>query len=372
MTLEESGYIRVSGGLISEHFVSLMRSDLSGLDFAAPSTFIIPWKIDEPAPDTEKFNSQISLKWEELKNRWDTYGLKLGKMPSEDARNFWVRPLLEALGFEPVYTPKQIEIGSELKFRFSHRGWHPLPGSHMPPVIHIIDPSQDLDVRPERGVPSAHDALQAYLNVSDEQWGLVTNGKFLRLLRDFHHTSMKGYVEFDLEAIFLNRSFADFRALYRFAHASRFIPIPSKEPGQKGELYLEAYFRHSQKVGETIGGKLRDNVVHAIEALGNGFLNPELLSILKENDSATHQYYEEILKIIYRIIFLLYAEQRGILGGSDVPGHDIYLEDYSITMLREISLTHEDQRDDRYTDLWDGLQVTFAMVKKGAPALGIS
>ena len=371
MTLEESGYIHVSGGLISEHFVSLMRGDLSGLDVTAPTTFIIPWKPDEPAPDAEKFNSQISLKWEELKNRWDTYGLKLGRMPSEDARNLWIRPLLEALGFEPVYTPKQIEIGSDLKFRFSHRGWHPSPGSNIPPVVHIIDPLQALDVRPERGIPCAHDALQSYLNISDEQWGIVTNGKFLRLLRDFHHTSMKGYVEFDLEAIFLNRGYADFRALYRFAHASRFIPMPSREPGQKGELYLEAYFRHSQKVGETIGGKLRDNVVHAIEALGNGFLNPELLIILKGNETATHQYYEEILKIIYRIIFLLYTEQRGILGGSDVPGHDIYLEDYSITMLREIALTHEDQRDDRHTDLWDGLQVTFAMVKKGAPALGI-
>ena len=36
---------------------------------------------------------------------------------------------------------------------------------------------------------------------------------------------------------------------------------------------------------------------------------------------------------IYRIIFLLYAEQRGMLGGAGE--YNLYLEEYSLTALRE-------------------------------------
>jgi hypothetical protein len=49
-------------------------------------------------------------------------------------------------------------------------------------------------------------------------------------LRDYHHTYSKGFVEFDLEAIFETGSYADWRALYRMAHASRFLPRADKLP----------------------------------------------------------------------------------------------------------------------------------------------
>jgi len=43
-------------------------------------------------------------------------------MDPADARSRWTLPLLEALGYEPVSTPKHIEINDAMKFRFSHRG----------------------------------------------------------------------------------------------------------------------------------------------------------------------------------------------------------------------------------------------------------
>ncbi|MCL7414143.1 MAG: N-6 DNA methylase, partial [ANME-2 cluster archaeon] len=228
---------------------------------------------------------------------------------------------------------------------------------------------QELDERPVRGKPSAHDALQAYLNVHEDKWAILTNGRYLRLLRDFHHTFTLGYIEFDLEAIFLHRSYADFHALFRFAHASRFVPVPLKDP-DKANIYLEEYFNYSQTAGESVGKDLRENVVKAIEAFGNGFLNHELLDELKENEVECQRYYEEILKVIYRIIFLLYAEQRGMLGGGVAPGNNLYLEEYSITALRELAVERQVE-DDRHTDLWEGLLVTFRIIKQGAEKLGI-
>ena len=346
-----------------------MRGESSGFDFAAPSTFTIPWNSDDTAPNSQEYGLRVSQAWEELKRRWDTYGHKLKDMDPNDARNYWQRPLFEALGFMIAHTPKHIEISENLRFNFSHRGWGKDPSLPNSPVIHIIPPAQELDERPVRGKPSTHDALQAYLNVHEDKWAILTNGRFLRLLRDFHHTFTLGYVEFDLEAIFLHRSYADFHALYRFAHASRFVPVPSKDP-DKANIYLEEYFNYSQTAGESIGKDLRENVLKAIEAFGKGFLNHELLEKLKGNEEECHRYYEEILKVIYRIIFLLYAEQRGMLGGGGAPGNNLYLEEYSITAWRELAVERQVE-DDRHTDLWEGLLVTFKIIKQGAKKLGI-
>lgn len=265
--------INASGGLISRHFIALMKEERCSFPFALPGTFKLPWDSEEGRIDQKEFDRRISLAWEDLRKRWDDYGHRLQDMDPKDARSRWTFYLLVALRYEPVATPKHIEISDRLKFRFTHRGW--VAESPKPPVIHIVPPGQDLEERSEGGQPSPHDALQAYLNVHQDRWGLVTNGRFLRLLRDYHHTYSKGYVEFDLEAIFITRSFSDFRALYRMAHASRFLPANT------GDSYLEEYFKHSLAVGEKVGAGLRDNVVHAIIALGNGFLDKKLLEELK-------------------------------------------------------------------------------------------
>ena len=390
MNSEGSGYIKVSGGLITSQFISSMQKERVSVDYAHPSTFKVPWNPDDTAPDEKEYELRVKDAFESLKRRWDMYGEKLRSMDPKDARNYWQRPLLEALGFNITYTSARREISENLKFSFSHRGWRKELELPNPPVVHIIPPSQGLDERPVRGEPSAHDALQGFLNTEDDKWALLTNGLFLRLLRDFHHTTVKGYVEFDIEAIFHNRLYSDFQALYRFAHASRFAPVPSKKTSKKvevneegeeiaveeevPEVYLEEYFKHSQSVGESVGKNLRENVVKAIEAFGNGFLRNDLMEKLRADEKECHAYYEEILRVIYRIIFLLYAEQRGLLGGHGGPGNDLYLENYSITALRDFAVeTIEDNnfQHDSHTDLWEGLLITFKMISEGVETLGI-
>jgi len=185
------------------------------------------------------------------------------------------------------------------------------------------------------------------------------------VLRDYHHTYVKGYVEFDLEAIFIFRSFQDFQALYRIAHASRFTSADT------GNLYLEEYFRHSQLVGEKVGAKLRENVAKAVTSLGNGFLDQDLLAELQADASKCQLFYEEILRVIYRIIFLLYAEQRGMLSSADESlNQQLYVEEYSISALQERALRRS-RYADRHTDHWIGLRSTFELVRRGAPELGV-
>ena len=365
---EEHAFARVSGGIVTEHFLSLMQDEKHGFEYARPETFVRPWREEDlPPQDEAQFLAQVRDVWERLLRRFDEKfrDIWAGRMGAEEVRRLWQRPVLDALGFEPTSTTKQIVISDRLKYRFSHRGWFAREGIPKPPVIHILPPGTDPDARPSRGEPSPHDALQDCLNRHDATWAVLMNETVIRILRDYHHTTVPGYVEFDLEGIFLNRSFPEFLALYRLCHASRFVrdPASGKEP-------LEEYYEVSRQAGEKIGESLRVNVVQAIEEFGNGFLDGALIERLRGDDGACRAYYQEVLMVVYRIIFMLFAEQRGMLGGGGDHG-DLFLEEYSITSLRERVDAFEG-RDDRNTDLWEGLSVTFRMLEEGVPELGVN
>lgn len=298
--------------------------------------------------------------WIELQELWDEVSFNVHKMDITEARKKWIIPFFRTLGFSPVYQPQDIITSGDdrLKFHISHRGFP----QERDPMIHTVSPSDDLDVRnaSDRNKKSPHDTLQIYLNVEKKaQWGLLTNGIVLRLLRDFYHTSTKGYVEFDLQNIFTDRSFSDFRALYRMLHASRF----SKD--KEGIIPLEHFFNESRAAGVKVGEDLQGNVKRAIETLGNGFLTGELAQRMISDEKFCHEYYEELLHVIYRILFLLFAEQRGMLPSRD----SLYAEEYSITKLRELSETSKGK--DKHADLWYGLKVTFRLLKIGSPKLRV-
>ena len=370
-----SGYVNVSGGLITSHFISSMQGETVGYDLAHPATFRKLGDEDNVTLSQEDYEFNVQEAFENLKRRWDRYRPNLPHMIDEEVLKYWGKPFFDEFGFNITKTTKQFAISDKTKFSFSHRGWN--PAVHLyPPVVHVVSYGQSFDLKAERGLPCSHDTVQAYLNMNEDKWALLFNGKFLRLIRDFHHTTVKGYVEFDIEAIFTYRLYSDFQILYRFLHVSRFTPVISgkKSDEEKPEIYLEEYFKHSQAAGESVGKDLRENVVEAITTLGNGFMDTKLREELKDNEEKCSAYYEEILKAIYRIIFLLYAEQRGLIGGHDTPGHDIYLENYSITALRNLATEKENDRhylNDDHTDMWEGLLITFRMIREGAKELGI-
>ena len=147
--------------------------------------------------------------------------------------------------------------------------------------------------------------------------------------------------------------------MYRMAHASRFLP------DQDGISPLEQFYKESVAAGVKVGEDLRQNVKKAIEALGNGFLTPELTKKMIEDEEFCKAYYAELLRVIYRLLFLLFAEQRAMLPTKE----SLYIEEYSITRLRQMA--EERHGKDDHQDLWEGLKVTFHMLKKGCPPLKV-
>ena len=69
---------------------------------------------------------------------------------------------------------------------------------------------------------SAFQAMQELLNASpDHTWGIVSNGKQLRLLRDAASLTRPAYLECDLADLLGGQRYVEFANLWRLLHASR-------------------------------------------------------------------------------------------------------------------------------------------------------
>lgn len=354
--MTDSTGITTSGGLISTHFIDAIRQPNTNQPGCAPERFAPPYG---PPPKPRELEDNMATSWELLREQWDVVRDGLHEMDTPAVRQRWLRHLFDVLVFDLDYQRADTVVG-DIRFPISHRGWK---GDAAPPV-HTVAPSQGLDERPQgRGqkAKSPHDTMQAYLIANREDlWGLVTNGIFLRVLRDYHHTYSKGFVEFDLEAIFETGSYADWRALYRMAHASRFVR------DAEGSLPLELFYEQSLASGIQVGTNLRKNVRKAIEVLANGFLQGQHLTRVQDDEAELQGFYAELMRVIYRVLFLLFAEQRGMMPGRN----SIYAREYSVSNLRERAERGEQHRD-VHGDLWEGLKVTFRMVSEGVPSLDV-
>lgn len=283
--MTQSTHVTTSGGLISAAFIENIRELGARQRGIEPESFALPWQDAPKSPAA--LEETIATAWELLKERWDAVRVELPMLDVSQVRARWLLPLFQLLDFEPIYLRGDTLLGDsdELRFSLSHRGWPVLSEvegqGEGAPIIHTVAPSQGLDARmgSGRGVKtkSPHDMLQAFLNASrTDHWAVLTNGIALRLVRDYHHTFTKGYVEFDLESIFETRNYGDFRALYRMTHASRFLPQREEEEAISP---LEQFYKDSLATGIKVGEDLRGQVRQAIETLGNGFLDGELIAL---------------------------------------------------------------------------------------------
>jgi hypothetical protein len=105
-------------------------------------------------------------------------------------------------------------------------------------------------------------------------------------------------------------------------------------------------------------------------ALGLGFLQHENNTQLREKIQAgtlsSKDYYRQLLRIIYRFLFLMVTEERDLVYDPDDKSEStqkfkkIYLQFYSIARLRKLSESRY-VYETQFNDLWQGLVQTFQL-----------
>jgi len=317
-----------------------------------------------------KLKDDISLAWQEAKGQWTIYKSKLARLKegengTTETRNFWISPLLTNLNYNLTFN-RQAE---ELNGKSFPIGYRDSVLDNFP--LYVGGYHESLDKRPENKQlrVSPHAMLQEYLNYSEHLYGIVTNGKQLRLLRDASRITRLSYIEFNLEKMMEEDLYSDFVIFYRLLHASR---MP-KRIDAGADSIIEKYHQEGLEAGSTIRNKLGDAVKGAILNLANGFIknpnNTELRSAFENGTIDLGDYYRHQLRIIYRLLFLFVIEERNLVyADSKTPEtkrfSQIYFNHYSLTRLRKLAKKIVAPESNRHHDLWKGLVSTFSLFEK--------
>jgi hypothetical protein len=306
--------------------------------------------------------------WSAFQHRYERASKGGRESTTTVTRESFVIPLLEALGYKLEFK-RSLAVGDH-SFNISH-----LAGDDpSAPPVNIVSADETLD---ERGSArrSAHSTVQEYLNLSDSVWGLATNGRWLRLLRNSSRLAKPRYIEFDLAGMMESNVYSDFHLLYRLLHRTR---LP-KSAADASECWLEKYFNEGVEQGSRVRDRLRDGVVEALKIFGNAFLSHEKSSHLREQISGGRltapAFYREVLRLVYRLLFLMVAEERRLMFPESRENEDrraIFTEHYGVTRLR--ARVEGYVGEDPEIDLWESLKQTFDILRddRAAHMLGMA
>jgi len=349
--------IRIEGAILSGDLLTkLDKGDFTGqrpADFGFDSQPKLKEEIVRAWTAAQAFYTAFQHKLE---------GVKEGNAATSETRNQWIIPLLGLLGYAELEFQSQSELVGDKPFRLSHHlrshgGFH----------VHIVGARESLDKKPVTGPRvSPHAHLQEYLNLTEHLYGIVTNGKLLRLLRDSTRLIKLSYVEFDLDRMFGEELFADFAVLYRLLHVTR---LP-RSPEKSSESLLERYHQDALESGARIRDGLSFAVEQVVQELGSGFLarNENLRNAVADNSVTARELHHALLRLIYRLLLMMVAEERGLLF-TDVATprqRKLYLDHYSIGRLRRLA-ERRALADSTKHDLWRGLRSTFRLFETDGP-----
>jgi hypothetical protein len=286
--------------------------------------------------------------------------------------------LAGAFGFDDLTGPSDHTAGTR-RFRVALEG-----RNGRVPVV-VAAPARDdkgRDIGFTRALPEFGDGaegrarrapvvlLQDWLNHSDNAlWGLVFAGDKVRLMRDNASLTRAAWIEADLAAMFRDEMFADFTVWWLLTHASRFGNAGTPPSAAPLEQAREAGLR----TGTAARERLREGVQTALEHLGAGLVeaNPSARNTLANDPAATTALFEELLRTVYRLIFLAVAEERNLLHPRTTPqrARDLYAESYAFAFWRTRSTRRVAY--DAHHDAWEGMKITLAALEQGQPLLGL-
>ena len=238
----------------------------------------------------------------------------------------------------------------------------------------VVPPNEKLDGRSptlstDRSRSPAF-ALQDYLNDRDEAlWGIVTNGMQLRLMRDNAALTRPAYIEADLTQMFTNEDIASFAVLWLLIHRSRFGATDTPATDCALESWRDAGF----KEGEVARDRLAGQVQLALKLLGSGFLeaNPDLAAKLCSGEVNLTEWFNELLRLVYRLIFLMVAEDRNLLHPEKAKpeARNLYAQGYSLQSLRK--QCYRAATWDKHHDRYEAVKIVFRALTHGQTALAL-
>jgi len=190
------------------------------------------------------------------------------------------------------------------------------------------------------------------------------------------------YLEFSLDELFAQARVSAFRNYYALFH----MLVSKQTLAADGEMVLmDTIIEESYKNAYEVTKDLKEGVIFAVETLANealyymkevahrpfGKYDKETDTYDETNDDFEAEVKDDCLTIIYRLLFLFYAESREELEILPV-GDEVYKRGYSLESLRDLEmvrLNSQESRDGYFFD--DSIRHLFSLLSDGHNA-GVS
>ena len=276
-------------------------------------------------------------------------------------------------GMEEAPVPADLTVvlpdyGETLHPDFAVRERDPRNGG--PPwqlLVQVLDTAQDFD-KATTGAggleASPQGRAERLLRGTGVPAGVLFNGGALRLISAPRGES-SGWMDFRFTDLINTAGRPLCSALRLLLSEQRLLALPR-------EQRLAALLESSRKYQNEVSELLSEQVLHALYELLRGFQaahdssGDQLLREPLSEDGDRNDIYHGLLSVILRLVFLLYAEERGML-----PEDEHFARYYSLTglyqRLREDAALNPDTMDQRF-GAWAQLLVLFRLIHDGARA----
>ena len=223
-----------------------------------------------------------------------------------------------------------------------------------------------LDSRGDSGTQSRtpHGQILGYLSTAEIvsegriRWGILTNGGTWRLYDHRCRPRASGYFETDLAELIQPDREDDLRVFLLLFRRDSVTPLPGATTSFLETALVEGR-RYEERVAQDLSGIVFERVF------------PSLVRAMADatNESLT-QIREAALIFLYRLLFVLYAEDRGLL-----PVNDSRYDDYGLRKRVRDDVARRRADGDAFsthaTSYYDHLMTLFRLIDKGDASIGL-
>ena len=291
---------------------------------------------------------------------------------NQDAATLWNTFLKQALSYLELVPPGNSKSASVYPLYDDYNY------ANCNAVLYLVEPGANID---DTSVGRFYPAkLIAELRKRNLNWGILTDGARWRLYSTKSSRPYEDYVELSLAEALADFDEAEYGLFERFFHKNSFIVEESEEDSEsEQDLSLGVYKCRLDSDRDDSEAILEDwvkkpllyQIDEILQYLCNGFIFDTPKSGEEYTEEERAEIFESAVKLLYRCLFLFYAESRRLLP-SDPEKVDLYRQ-HSIQALSEEARKFKwgKRSDNDQYDLWKHLKGLVNAVNDGDPEYGI-
>jgi len=204
--------------------------------------------------------------------------------------------------------------------------------------------------------------MAAYLTGTKQNWGILTNGRHWRLYSSKSHLPMGNYYQIDLVKLLEEAPMEIFKYFYVLFRKQSLLQV-------EGKSLLDRILEGSEEYAVELEADIKKRAYDVVEFLCQGFADD--FSHERLTDVALKDIYDNSLILLYRLLFVFYAEARELLP---LTTNASYRENYSLRKL-----THDIDEifkkgyelSTSSTQYYHYISNLFRLINNGDPKLGI-